>query len=441
MKKRTMLMALTIFCLIFISLSWSICVAENDIYGCYKVKNGNLRIVDDHNECKKSEKAITFPGEHQPGPNEFTVDCGKGETVAEALNQAPPTGIVTVKINGVCEESVTIYRNAVTLEGLNSDAVDGFLAPSNAQAAILINGAHWVRLNNLKLTGPAGGIYATSNATFDANDLIIEGTQGQTGVALDLNASGRLTNCTITDSDHGVAVVRGSSLRVLGGKIIRSLFFGVSASASGSVTLEPRWDPTDGAVGVVVQDSGFHGVTASSGGSVECFQCTVENSGGTGVFAFSGGTVNVHGDQSLIQNNGEGGVGANNGRALVDGGAHVSDNSISGVSGFNGGVVTLQGEAVLENNEFGLKLSVGSSAVIQDRIVIQNNTEDGVFLEDTSTARIHGSFEVGGVGNKIINNGGWGINCAGHPSVAQIQEFGESDISGILGRINPECLD
>jgi len=53
MKKITMLAALTILCFTF--MSWPTCEAEDEIRGCAKIENGQLRILDDYGECNPSE--------------------------------------------------------------------------------------------------------------------------------------------------------------------------------------------------------------------------------------------------------------------------------------------------------------------------------------------------------------------------------------------------
>jgi hypothetical protein len=58
MRKKAFVIV-TIFGLLLIT--WLPCQAD-DIYGCAKKKNGQLRIVSDHSKCLKSEYPITLYG-------------------------------------------------------------------------------------------------------------------------------------------------------------------------------------------------------------------------------------------------------------------------------------------------------------------------------------------------------------------------------------------
>jgi hypothetical protein len=52
-------------------ITWLPCHADDDvIYGCYKKKNGQLRIVSDISKCRKSEKPVTWYGTKEYVPSE-----------------------------------------------------------------------------------------------------------------------------------------------------------------------------------------------------------------------------------------------------------------------------------------------------------------------------------------------------------------------------------
>lgn len=398
MKKIIIVAVLTLLCFTFVP--WSTCAAADELYGCAIKKNGLLRIVNDHSECLHSEVPVTLTGyATEPKPNVVTVNC-PGESVQDALDNAPATGRFIVKIAGICNECVNISRNYVTLRGSDPEE-DGLNCPSaGTLATILIYGAQKVQLENLNLTGAQRGINAWHSATFEASNLIVHDTGG--GIGLDTNSTATLKECTVRDCDFGIGAGRGSSLVVWGGVVEDIGVFAVSAGASGNIILQP---PPWTGPSTVVRRGDFHGLIASDGGSIECLDCTVEDFAGTGVFAINGGSVTVHGNLTRIQRNQSGGVGANGGFVWIQQqGVQVLNNNGAGVFGWSGGVVGISG-AIIEGNDVGVSLNLGSSGAVSDGTIIRNSIGDGIQLTDTSTL----VFPEGA--NEINNNGGWGIYC------------------------------
>jgi hypothetical protein len=356
--------------------------ADDAWVACVKNQNGQVRIVDEASHCLASEHSIALAKPTTPpGPQQVTVDCNAGESIQQAIDQSDRSQPLTVTINGTCPESVHITRDWVTLQGSGSGA--GIHAPTDG-AAIWIDGARYIRLAQLTLTG-GGNQSPLLNAS---------------------NGSSVSTHAVdITGGQYGLGAWSNASVAVDGGMVSNSQVFGVNAGAGAHIALFG---------GAVVRGAGFHGVIASNSGSIEVHDATVESSAGTGVFAFQGGSVSVW-NGAVVRNNDKGGVGANAASAGVSGGL-VTGNNESGVFGFNGGQVTVQGGAVVEGNHgFGIYLATGSTLALGDSTTaVRENDGSGVLLKDTSVV-------TGGTGGAVIaDNGGWGISCAPAPAVAMI---------------------
>lgn len=104
-------------------------------------------------------------------PNTVNVDCSK-ETIADALTKKNPDEPLEVIVSGTCTENVLLIRDDVTLRALAPGS--GAVNAANAGAAtILIDGARRVRLDNLTISGGAGGIVGRRGASFDVTNCVV----------------------------------------------------------------------------------------------------------------------------------------------------------------------------------------------------------------------------------------------------------------------------
>jgi hypothetical protein len=316
----------------------------------------------------------------------FTVNCGAGQTVADALAKAARSfGPVVITVSGVCAERVVIARDDVTLQGAAPD--DGFTSPAagRGDALIKLDGARRITIQQLTLSPRAG-----------STDL---------GMVLERGAATALiSNLVINAVDYpALALFEGSFARIQlseihgGGKYVQ-----VSVGAS---RLE--------LFGVTLENAGG-GVFVFSGGTLEADDLTVRGHSGTGIGVSENGSVRILG-VAEITGNLIGVAVSSGGMALVAGG-HIADNQFDGIVVSLGAKVTLS--AVVEDNlSTGVRVS-GGSAVNFGRATIRNNKGSGISLADTSIA-------VGGPNQVFITgNGQWGIYCAPSPAVAQVTSPG-----------------
>jgi hypothetical protein len=389
----------------------SLCLADdNMIYACYKEGNGLLRITDNAGQCLPSEYPIKLYSE-QIVPNVITVNCEAGETVTDALAQAPVTGHLTINIIGVCQESVTITRDDITLQG---DSPGAGLQSSSDVPLLLLDGARRVLINQLTLTGGNHGLFAHSGASFHAYDLHVQNNTHYAGIHITMEASGRISNSIIEGS--GIVTWGSGSLYVFGGEVRNSDMFGVQASGGSYINL-------DGGFRVV--GSRHHAVFAGGGGSIDVHSAIIEDNLSAGVWAMDGSNIGIIGNNTRIENNNGGVVAWSASSVSIAFGAQVINNQGHGVQADYGGNISVSDGAVINNNSgAGLSLSGGSAARIHGSYIVDNEW-NGIYLNDISVA----SFGLDDP-NQITGNGGHGIECqTAAPAVAQITG-NPGDVSG-----------
>lgn len=342
--------------------------SSGSIVSCVNNGTGAVRFVDPTNRnrrlssCQANETKVLVAASQAPAS--VTADCSHGQTITQALAQTANAPTVLITVKGICNESVTITRDNVTLKGSDGAAING---------GVSLDDARNVSIQTLTLT----------NSTFDAADASVA----------------TLTNVSVTSCSKGVNVQDGSSIQIEGGSITCSLF-GVHAANDGSVALD----------NVTVSDAtnGF-GVGADGGGTVSINDSTISNNK-SGVSASLEGSIDMHGT-TVVTGSSQGGVEAGNGGSvLVADGADIEGNNGGGAAVSTGGRLVIDGGIVENNTGNGVWVFAGST-VHAPNAIIRNNSGDGIHLMDTSVAFVEGNSQITG-------NGGWGIYCAGPPSVA-----------------------
>jgi hypothetical protein len=374
---------------------------NNVIVACAKNVNGQLRVVNDPSQCLASEHQVSLQAPLPQGPQNVSVDCTAGQSIQDAIDNAPVNLPLQIGIQGTCTEAVTINRDGVSLNAQSPG--DGIRAPGPNYTPLTLNGATHVNLGQLTLTGGQNGLQAFDGASFSAFGLDVSGAGA--GVTIGNGSTGSLNNVTIEHSGQvGLGLGDGASVQVFGGTISDSGIDGVQLDG-GHAQLN----------NLDVTRSGFQGVAVGIGSTAELNNTTVEYSTATGVHAFIGGSVGI-GNGSLIQYNGQGGVVAHAG-AVNLAGADIANNRGAGVSTFDGGRVNMQNGTIIENNTGdGVTIFGGGAVSMQGPNFIRNNAGDGVHVRDTSIA-LFGDLPSA---NQIVGNGGWGVVCDGPPAVAQM---------------------
>lgn len=318
-------------------------------------------------------------------PQFFDVNCGAGESVASALAQgAHRSARLTIRVTGVCSETVNIGRDDVTIIGVSPG--DGLQAPVPTSNVVNIIGSHRVVLRQLTLGGGAFGLAVSRGAMVDGADLRIAGAM------------------------NGVFIFDASSVRLVRSTIEDSVSTGVQVGTGGHFELRAS----------VVQNSGFHGIDVR--GSLVLVQSTVQANAAIGIIGAWPGVVDVTASQ--IISNPQGGIALHAGASV-----RIESNSVIAGNGHGiemfGGTAAL-GNVTIENNaRHGVVGQAGSTAKIETGTIIRGNGRDGVHLGDTSVVGSQTSMGI-----QITGNAGRGIFCEPTPAVAQItKHFNGSDFS------------
>ena len=303
------------------------------------------------------------------------VDCANGESVSEAYWGAREyLGALHITISGVCEESIVLDRDHVTLTG--ATAGDG-LQSGEDDEVIRIDGARGVALNNFTVVGGYIGVAVYQGASFLSSGLTVMGSS-QAGIDVNRGSSGYISDCAVLSNlKYGISA-SGGVVEVHRCQIDQN-WYGLNAGAGGILAI---WDSS-------ITNSTRHGVWAQLNGNVSISGTSIEGSASTGVVAIQNSTIHL-GDGSRIADSG-------------GDGAEVAADSYFSVDA-----------TVIENNlGAGVLVWQNSAISLFENPVIRNNLGDGITLHGLSTG--DGGYA------EISDNAGWGIHCAGPVAIASVQ--------------------
>ena len=147
------------------------------------------------------------------------VNCNKGETIADALQNKEKNRGKTINIKGTCVESPTFIADDITLRGIPGFAPTVF-------GTITVDGAQRSRIEGITVTGSTDfGIGIINGATATIVDNMINGNT-LSGISILFGSSAALTGNTITgNGESGMDVSFNSQANLRGGNIVNSNTF------------------------------------------------------------------------------------------------------------------------------------------------------------------------------------------------------------------------
>lgn len=255
----------------------------------------------------------------------FTVDCARGQSIAQALERGDARKPLLVIVRGTCNESVTISRDDVTLRG--HAGVGGTVVGAPGRDTIVISASR-VNIEDLDVIGGNIGIRLQGPFFAGVSNSSVRGTNGN-GILVragDIAISGTTVDGA---GNSGLALHRGASARVLNSRFLNSRFAGVfantnsTADVSGSEmtangshgaqfegsshgTLRNNLISGNAESGIVVSEShatiaentitanGAHGVLAQAAATVGLSGNTITGNAGDGVTGYLGPTLVVY---------------------------------------------------------------------------------------------------------------------------------------------------
>jgi len=220
-----------------------------------------------------------------------TVDCNAGEKIQDKLAVAQ-TGD-TIQVSGACRENIAILSEVVriTLDGQGKTVIQ---APPKGDG-FFIRGRE-ITVKGFTITGGRDGIHLSGVAA-GASANIVGNTirkTGRHGIHLDHSSVGRIAGNTIEDVHaSGIDVAEGSVARI--GYLLRPLGHGPNT----------------------IRNAGEHGIAVTRGSSARIVGNAIENNKGSGVFVTRNSQADIFGN-SISGNAGNGVTASHNGGVNLD---------------------------------------------------------------------------------------------------------------------------
>ena len=351
-------------------------------------------------------------------PQSFTVDCSKGQTIAAALDRGDERKPLVLTVQGTCNESVTISRDDVTLQG--DPKLGGAVNGPAANASTINIIANRVTIDRLTVTG--GGHGVSVHGAFNAviRNSVIQ-NNGQNGIFV-LVGHARIDGSTIQYAgSHGVSLQGGNVL--LSNNLIQY-------NAVAGVHLEQS--STVNAVGNTVSYNGSNGAELRTN-SQGTFTANTINGNGTRPATEAGSRNGIHvryshasiADGNNIAYNAVGGVASYASVVEVLNSA-ITGNVVNGLSATLGSSLSVTGSTISGNGATGVLVQLNSSIIIQGGAMIQGNNGNGIELVRASTLQLSGQT------TQATGNVGFGLEC-------QDPESSVANFNLLNGTVSPAC--
>lgn len=236
--------------------------------------------------------------------HEVYVDCASGESVNNAIQaETDPWIPLIINIHGICEESLTIDRDDVTIRG--TTVSDGLSQPlSGASVSVItVRNAIRLKLNTLSLSGGLNGVDAGRSTIDIVNvDISNASTAGIIMGASNIN----ITDSRIANNVFGVISANASRALMINTLIENNIVYGIWVPNNGNAFLA-------GADGKTVIRGSQAGALVETGGSLFMNGAIIENNANDGIIIRTGATTNFFAPGATtylnyVQNNGGNGL-------------------------------------------------------------------------------------------------------------------------------------
>jgi parallel beta-helix repeat protein len=267
--------------------------------------------------------AFVWPGPSigRAQPAAYTLACGSGRTIGQALKTLKPGD--TLVVSGTCNENVDIGDEfqRITLDGQNTAVING-----DASAHAVTVRGRGITIRGFTVTGGSPqGINVQ-----DGGSAVIDG------------------NVVRNNARNGIGVFRSSSADIIHNTIDHNGVAGIVVDSTSSARI--GWaGPPNNRVSLpnTIQDNGSHGIQVIRGSSAQIYTNTIQGNGGHGIFVDRNAQAQVAG--CTITGNALDGIRATRGSA-VDIGSDVGgvtpqfdDDTNTGTNGGFGVTCTIAG--------------------------------------------------------------------------------------------------
>lgn len=379
------------------------------------------------------------------------VDCAMGQTIGQALQRDNERKPLLVVVKGVCNETVVILRDDVTLQ---ADPVvgGGVNGPDPGSNTITVTASR-VSIDGLTVTGGRNGITGQGASRLTIVNCVVQ--SGRTGISFFHGANGTVDHCTLQGNPLDGMVIESASATIINSLITQNARVGVLVTDGGAARIGVN--NRNEAAGNTISGNGSNGIHISLGSTAFVAANAVSGNGTNPTAALGrfgvlvvNATADLIGSNSITDN-------ANHGifvrsATLLLGDANFGIPTLNTISGngtalpsagvfaFLGSSLAVRNATISANNGFGVVLSLRSSAQISGN-TIQNNTGtppssgDGVRLVFGSGLFIEGPPAPA---NTVTGNTGFGLNCTDGESSVVNTSFLVLSANG-LGSVSGAC--
>lgn len=348
----------------------------------------------------------------------FTVDCSRGHSISDALQQGDSRKPMVLTVRGTCNESVSIVRDDVTLQGdpQSGATVNG---PGTSLPTISVNSNRTV-IDGLTVTGGAHGILVQGISGMLIRNCHIQ-NNATNGIYLRFGHA-RIVNNTIRYAGrHGVALEEGSLASLNNNVIQYNTVAGVHLEQSSTVGAGANTISSNGSNGIELHTNSqgqFTGNTITGNGTRPATEAGSRN----GIHVrFSRATIL---DGNSITNNAASGVGAYVAEVEIKN-TTIAGNVLTGLSATLGSSVNVIGSTISGNGATGVSANLGVTMIIEGT-TIQYNNGHGIQLARAS------KLNLANPTNDATGNTGWGIECLD-------AESSVANTNLLNGTVSPTC--
>ena len=298
----------------------------------------------------------------------MTVDCNRGQTIANALKQGDFRRPLVVVVRGTCDEHVSIARDDVTLRGQpgTEPTVNG---PNSTIDTIVIS-KDTVNIEDLTVMGGFNGIRLQGPFFAGVRNVMVRNTANN-GILIRAGDMEIVNDTVEYAGASGLVLGRAASARVVNSHFRYSHFAGIFTQNNSTVTVN----------GGTVSDNEGHGINVDYGSDGTISNVEIFNNA-TGILV-STSHASIDGGND-IHHNREHGVVAQAGAVIGVNGAKVSGNGKTGVLGYLGATIVMNSNEITGNGESGVFcLNDSTLQVTSDRIT--GNAHHGIGVQRRST--------------------------------------------------------
>jgi hypothetical protein len=352
------------------------------------------------------------------------VDCGKGQTIAHALEQGDARKPLVVHVQGLCAENVVVTRDDVTLQGPAT-----VVAADHSLAVITLDGARRAVIDRLAVSGGADGIRVLRGATVEVLGCSLTGN-ARYGIVASFSASAVLDQCTITGNGPaapaaptgaGAVAANASQVVVTSSTITGNRGAGVIAARDAQVRVGQDFGGSPVPGPVTITGNAGQGITINDSSTAIVLGSTIEDNAGSGIAVNGASSAQI-------------GIGIGNTASPNT----VRNNVGNGIVVYQGSRVQVHGNTIgnrdgtVRPQATGVRVETAAATITAN--TIRYGARYGVEVSNSGGARIGLDDRTQGAGNLISDNGLEGVHVVSDSAVWMYGNVVEHNSTAVADR-------